>query len=65
MPNAPSNPLAAKALPAALGFAESGVGVPAVLPLVGVTTGTLWVGALVLSEKETVTDLLGSRRVAV
>lgn len=54
----------AKALPAAFGFAVSGVGVPAVLPLVGEeATGTLAVGALGLSEKGTVKGLVGSKRV--
>lgn len=65
MPSAPSNPLAAKGLPAAFGFAVSGVGVPAVVPLVGETTGTFSVGALVLSEYGIVIALLGSRRVAL
>ena len=65
MPSAPSNPLAAKALPAAFGFAVIGGVVPAVLPLFGVAAGTLSVGALGLSEKGTVIDLVGSRRVAL
>lgn len=56
----------AKALPAALGFAVSGVGVPAVLLLVGEeAAGTLLVGALDWREYWTVNDLVGSRRVAL
>lgn len=67
IPTRPSMPPAAKALLAALGFAERGVEVALMLALGALAMGALAVGALavvkVLSEDGTVIELVGSRMV--